>query len=330
MILWVCTKNKNSGLYHYSKRLLKNFKEDEILWIEEEVENFKDYIKIYNLGNHKMNSKIYKLAYDFPSYVLLHDLNLHHAALDLNDDKYFERKNLAFSLRKSGLWIDSFELYLPAISEILKKQKGIFVHSKYGIEVLKIYGIKNEIYYIPMGTEIPEKNFEKIPYSIGIFGHRGINRNLKETAKMILNLKKKFPQMKLIICGGGMKEGLDELDFAEYYENLEDEKFYELLSRVEILFNFRYPVYGETSLSTLEAMARGVVPVVSVYGSYNEIEGAIKVRKINDAYYEIKNLWENREKLKKLSEEAANFIKNKHSDQIWEKEWKKAIYGLKK
>lgn len=331
MIFWVSTKNQNSGLYYYSKKLFENLNFEGLKWIDgQEVLEYKEYPIIYNLGNHKINSENYKLAYDYPSYVLLHDLNLHYAALSLNDKKYFECEEKVYTIRNNGIWIDNLELYTPAIYEILKRQKGIFVHSFYAIEILKMWKIEVPVYYIPMGTETFKNEFEKIPYSLGIFGYRGINRNLKETAKLILNLKNIYPDMQLIICGGGTKEGLEELTFAEYYENLSSNEFYELLSKVEILFNFRYPVYGETSLSTLEAMARGVVPVLSHFGSYNEFKGAILIGKIEEAFYNIKKIFDCPLMLKKISKEAMDFVSNKHSIDIWLNKMKEILCGLKK
>lgn len=331
MIYWVSTKNQNSGLYHYSKKLFENLNFEGLKWIDtKEVLEYKNYPIIYNLGNHKMNSEIYKLAFDYPNYILLHDLNLHFAALSLDDEKYFEGKEKVYIIRNSGVWIDNLEIYSPAIYEILKRQKGIFVHSYYAIEILKMWKINVPVYYIPMGTETFKNNFEKIPYSIGIFGHRGINRNLKKTSKIILKLKELFPQMKLVICGGGTKEGLEELDFAEYYENLPSKEFYDILSKMEILFNYRFPVYGETSLSTLEAMAREVIPIVSSYGSYNELDGAIKVRELENSIEEINKLWESPLLLNTLSKKVKEFVSKNNSIKIWAQKWKEFLCGLKK
>lgn len=331
MIYWVSTKNAGSGLFYYSQKLFLNLKSDELKWIEpSEVQKYKDFPIIYNLGNHSMNSEIYKIAFEYPNYVVMHDLNLHHAALNLNDGKYFEIGEDVYKIRNSGIWIDNLELYSPAISELLKKQKGIFVHSFYAKQILKLLNIETPSFYIPMGTETFKEEFKKIPFSLGIFGHRGINRKLKETSKIILRLKEDFPQMKLFICGGGTKEGLEDLTFAQYNENLPSTDFYELLSKMEIIFNYRFPVYGETSLSTLEAMARGAVPILSCYGSYNEFRGAIKIKNIEDGYSEIKKLWECPLALSALSKEVRNFVLSEHSLEMWVGKWKEIICGLKK
>ncbi len=331
MIFWVSTKNISSGLFHYSQKLFSNLNLNDLKWIEEsEVKNFKDFPIIYNLGNHSMNKEIYKCAFEVPSYVVLHDLNLHFAAFYLNDGKYFECGDLVYKIRDKGIWIDNLELYSPAIFNLLNKQKGIIVHSHYAKEILKMWKIEKDIFYIPMGTEAFKENFEKIPYSLGIFGHRGINRKLKDVAKVILKLKEEFPQMELIICGGGTREGLEELKFAKYFENLPSEEFYDLLSKVQVIFNYRYPVYGETSLSTLEAMARGVVPVVSSFGSYNELKGAIKIKKIEEGFFEIKKLWECPTFLNKVSKEIKEFVEKEHSIEIWLNSWKEFLCGLKK
>lgn len=331
MIYWVCTKNQGSGLYHYSQKLFENLDFNEIKWIEpEEVPKFKDFPIIYNLGNHQMNSEIYKIACSYPGYVLLHDLNLHHAALSLKDEKYFEIKEKVYEIRSRGVWIDNLELYSPAIYNLLSRQKGIFVHSRYAQEILKMWKIQTPSYYIPMGTETFKENFEKIPFSIGIFGHRGINRKLKETAKIILKLKEKIEDLKAIICGGGLKEGIEEISFARNFENLPSKDFYELLSKVQIILNFRYPVYGETSLSTLEAMARGVVPVVSSFGSYGELEGVIKINKIEDSFSKILKLFECPLYLNQISKEARDFVEKYHSLIIWKNKWKEILCGLKK
>lgn len=331
MIYWVCTKNKNSGLFHYSEKLLANLKEFEIEWTDDEnlIKDEKS-INIYNIGNHKMNTQIYKLAYDYPGIVVLHDLNLHFAAFSLNEKKYFEFGNLVYNLREKDCWLDIFEIYTPAIYEILKRQKGIVVHSRYGIEILNMFKIEVPSYFIPMGTETFKNDFEKIPLSIGIFGQRGINRKLKETVKIILKLKEEFKEMVCVICGGGTKEGLEELGFAEYYEYLEESEFYEILSKMEILFNYRYPIYGETSLSTLEAMARGVIPVVSSYGSYNELDEAIKIRELEDAIEEIKKLWKSPLILNALSKKVKDFVQKNNSKEIWVQKWKEFLCGLKK
>ncbi len=329
MIYWVCTKNENSGLYHYSKKLLNYLKDFEIEWVEDAFGKEKN-LKIYHLGNHNMNSKIYVNAYEEPGVIVLHDLNLHHPAFSLGKKEFFEFEELPFFLREKGCWLDIFEIFTPAISNLLKKQKFLVVHSLYGVEVIKMFKIETPIFYIPMGVEIPEDLEEKIPFSIGIFGHRGINRNLKKTSEIILKLKKEFPQMVCIICGGGLKEGMEKIDFADYYENLPSKEFYKLLSKIEILFNWRYPVYGETSLSTLEAMAREVLPLVSSYGSYNELGSAIKVKEIEDSFFEIKKLWECPLTLRVLSKNVREFVKKNNSIEIWVNKWEELLCGLKK
>jgi len=330
MIFWVCTKNFSSGLFHYSKKLFSNLNLNDLKWIDPaEVQKYKDFPIIYNLGNHQMNSEIYKYAYEVPGYVVLHDLNLHFASFYLNDGKYFECGDLVYKIRNGGVWIDNLELYSPAIFNLLCRQKGIIVHSHYAKEILKMWKIEKDIFYIPMGTETFKEDFEKIPFSLGIFGNRGINRNLKETAKVLLKLKEEFPQMELIICGSGRKEGIEDLEFAKFYEALPSEEFYELLSKVQIIFNYRYPVYGETSLSTLEAMARGAVPCVSSFGSYNELKGAIKIKNIEDGFLEIKRLWECPVYLNQISKEARNFVEKEHSIEIWLENWKKFLSTLK-
>lgn len=331
MIYWVCIKNEGSGLFHYSKKLFSNLDFKDINWIdEEEVKNFKEFPIIYNLGNHPMNSEIYRYAFEYPGYVLLHDLNLHHSALPQGKEEYFEVQDKVYKIREAGVWIDNLELYSPAISNLLKRQKGIFVHSRYAQEILKMWNIKTPSFYIPMGTETFKENFEKIPLSLGIFGHRGINRKLKETSKIILKLKEEIKDLKVIICGGGSREGLEDLSFADFYENLPSKEFYDLLSRVQIIFNFRYPVYGETSLSTLEAMSRGTIPVVSSYGSYRELEGVVHLNKIEEGYFKIKKLFECPLYLNQLSRQARDFIEKHLSLKIWTERWKEILCGLKK
>lgn len=331
MIYWVSTVNEGSGLFHYSQKLFSNLNFKDIKWIEvEEVKNFKEFPIIYNLGNHPMNGEIYRYAFEYPSYVLLHDLNLHHSALHLKKEEYFEVQDKVYKIREAGIWIDNLELYSPAIYNLLNRQKGIFVHSRYAGEILKMWSIQNPSFYIPMGTETFNENFEKIPFSLGIFGHRGINRKLKETSNIILKLKEEIKDLKVIICGGGTREGLEDLSFADFYENLPSREFYDLLSKVQIIFNYRYPVYGETSLSTLEAMSRGTVPLVSSFGSYRELEGVVHLNKIEEGYFKIKKLFECPLYLNQLSRQARDFIKKYHSIEIWVERWKEILCGLKR
>ena len=323
MIAWVAPPiESRSGLAVYARDLLPFLKEkEEVRWIplEGEIPHGTDRI-IYNLGNHPANSPTLHRAWDRPDTVLLHDVNLHHAVLGLQDPcRFFETGDASIELRNHGAWLDAYESYARGLGPLLQRQRLVLVHSAYAKEVLAMHGVKTPVAVIPMGVVAPRLSADKEPLTLGLFGHIGANRQVAEIVTMIASLKMEFSALEFKAVGKQIPEALKNLDGVRILQDIPDEQYFEELARTTLFLNLRYPVMGETSLTTLQAMALGTVPVVYDLGSYAELPGdaAVKVPIQDDLAKILAGLL--MDPKRRISMERAGWIyaKENHSPQRW-------------
>ena len=134
MIYWFAPPTgSRSGLAIYARDLLPSLaKRAKVEWVRADAVVPAGARRIYNLGNHKDNAPVLARALAEPDVVLLHDTNLHHAALALDrPEDAFGDGDQALRLRKCGAWLEPYEALDPAIVPVLERQRLILVHSAY-------------------------------------------------------------------------------------------------------------------------------------------------------------------------------------------------------
>ena len=184
-------------------------------------------------------------------------------------------------------WYEYIKTMNPILRILLPRQiKSIVKNSDLIVSISQVtasslrgnYSAKN-IHVIPMGIDIPEQNNnENKTYDIGFIGRFSEIKHLDHILNAASMLKEVFPKLKVGLAGDGpLMPRLNEIACKLGIENsvtftgmLEGDKKYEFLKSIKI---FVLPSEREGfSMSTLEAMSCGAVPVVAE-PEYSEVFG---------------------------------------------------------
>jgi len=333
MIYWFAPPpDSKSGLAIYARDLLPFLREhSEAEWVQAGAAVPPGVRRIYNLGNHPDNAPILERAMSEPDTVLLHDANLHHAALALeHPEAAFEDSGRALRLRERGAWLGPYEALDPALAPVLKRQHLVLVHSAYAREILRMHGVSVPIEIIPMGVAVPDISVMKDASSLGLFGHIGTNRRIDEILDGVRALRKRLPDLILKAVGAAVPEALSAAPGVIVLQGLSDDEFLKELARTTVFLNLRYPVMGETSLTTLQAMALGTVCAVLDLGSYAELPYAsvLKIRPYEEWTGPVAALLGETEKRRAMETAARAWVRERHTPAAWAKAVWEALCGL--
>jgi glycosyltransferase involved in cell wall biosynthesis len=320
-----------SGLAVYTRDLLPFLAaHGEAKWVQADHPVPPGARRVYNLGNHPDNAPLLARALAEPDIVLLHDANLHHAAMALDDPgAAFGDGGRSVRLRGRGVWLPPYETLDPALAAVLARQRLVLVHSEYAREVLAMRGVRTPVAVVPMGVAVPGVKADKDPCSLGLFGHIGANRRVEEVLDRARRLRERLPGLVLKAVGASVPAALDGQPGVEVLRGLPDAKFFAQLARVTVFWNLRYPVMGETSLTTLQAMALGTVCAVLDLGSYAELPdgAALKVDPDADWTEPVGALLADGGKRRAMEEAGRAWVRERHSPERWAKAVGEALCG---
>ena len=255
---------------------------------------------IYHLGNNSLfHKEIYKLAWNFPATIVLHDYNLSaflHDAFYLKGDWRLYEAALATGNghsveRKSGL-IPRLRRHggtVPMSHAIVNRSRKVIVHHRW---------IKNQFFdaahvqVIPMFAQI---NAEATSEQIETFKNRFhiSDKNFLLTCLGFVN-SNKLPQLQVEVAKRLLAQGYpvhllfagetapevkrlqSETEASEYRENitfagyLDEADYLSALKCSDIVINLRNPSMGEGSLTLTQALAAGKPTIISDLNQYRE------------------------------------------------------------
>lgn len=184
-------------------------------------------------------------------------------------------------------WYEYLKTLNPILRILLPRQiKRIVKNSDLIVSISQVtasslirnYGAKN-VHVIPMGIENHKENINKIKsYDIGFIGRFSEIKHIEHILYASAKLKEEFPKLTVGLAGDGpmmpfLKEKACKLgleDLVTFTGRLEGDNKYEFLKSVKI---FVLPSEREGfSMSTLEALSCGAVPVVAE-PKYKEVFG---------------------------------------------------------
>ena len=254
---------------------------------------------IYHLGNNSLfHKEIYKLAWNFPATIVLHDYNLSafmHEAFYLQTDWRLYEEALDHpngdSKKPHGI-IPRLRRYVgtvPMSHAIVNRSRKVIVHHRWIKEQLADAG---HVQVIPMFAKIeaapgPEqvenfkKRFQIDPKNFVITCLGFVNRNKLpqlqvEVAKRLL--ADGYP-VHLVFAGEtapDVKRLQTEVEASEYSENmtfagyLDDADYLAALRCSDVVINLRNPSMGEGSLTLTQALAAGKPAIISDLNQYRE------------------------------------------------------------
>ncbi len=366
---------QRSGIADYSFEIVQNLKQyvDITIYLEDEKQSFADDLDletknisllpqeiskydcvIYHIGNNtNFHTKIYKMAWQYPGIVVIHDFNIHPFLADAflgKDDEYLYADALSkgyCELGKSSYQAIKFDDIQPEIWKfpmshaLAKRSLATIVHSRW---VKKELQEIDNVFVIPHGSvdksrnlmlnELSFKTRFKISnrnFLISTFGfiHR-LKRPL-EILQAIKILREKGYPIQLLIAGEmvdpsiNLEQEIESLGISDSvimtgYLNPEDFEIGMKLS--DIVLNLRYPSFGESSGSLMTAFGYGKACIVSDYHQFAELPNSVcwKVEigemEVPQLVAYLEELMRNPAARKQLGKNAAFFAANYSSYEI--------------
>lgn len=323
---------QRSGIANYSFELVRHLKEylDITLYLEQhessadnlgleikDISSLAEDIEkidciVYHIGNNtKFHKEIYKIAWQYPGIVVIHDFNIHpflaDAFLETKDEHlyadallegYSDQGKLSYkSLKFNGIYPEIWKF--PMSHALVKRSIATIVHSQWVKDQLQ--GVNN-VSVIPLGSPVKttcnlsgepsvvkerlKEKFGILPnnFMIATFGF--INKfkripKILEAIKILLELG--YP-IQFFIGGDLVDTSLkveEDIKSLAISNNviisgyLNDQDFEECLRMSDIVLNLRYPSMGESSASLMQALAYGKACIVSNYQQFAELPNSV-------------------------------------------------------
>jgi glycosyltransferase involved in cell wall biosynthesis len=267
-------------------------------------------LPLYQMGNNRHHEGVQELAMRHPGVLTLHDVVLHHLLLDVTlgrGDFYGYRERLrrdhgwmgeAVAVAKRwGAYGTAPIFALPAHRTLLRRQRGVLVHSDWAAAVVREDDPELRVRAVPMGVPLPPAASREaglalrlrfgLPEDAPVLGSFGFQTPIKRTALGVRALAAPGLERAHLLVVGEEAPGTGVLEAAHRagvaarvhvtgYLPFAD--FASAIAAADLCLNLRYPTAGETSASLLRVMAAGRAAVVSDYAQFAELPDAIAMK----------------------------------------------------
>lgn len=305
---------------------------------------------LYHMGNNQHHAAVYSLAMQTPGVVTLHDVILHHFLLGATVgrdefDTYRRRLGLEHGWQgevaamavRWGAFGESLQFGFPAHRRLVRRQRGVLVHSDWAREVLLEESPDLEVRTIPMGIPLPPRvdpalgvEFRRrlgIPLRAPLLGSFGFQTPMKRPEVAVQAMARaELADVHLVIAGelaptldlegeiadAGLANRVHVTGFLGY------EEFEAAISACDLALNLRYPSAGETSAALLRVLALGRPTLVSEYAQFAELpsEAAVDIPvgdgEIDALVKEALELLSRPERLQAMGEAARDYVRQHH------------------
>lgn len=267
-------------------------------------------LPLYQIGNNRYHEAVRAAALRLPGVMMLHDVVLHHLLLDQTIGRgvwepYPEQ------LRADHGWIgaaaaagpywgtygQAAQFALAANRTILRRQRGVLVHSAWAARGLADEDPELRVRVVPMAVPLPPaadpaagrafRVRHGLPLDRPLLGSFGFQTPIKRTTTAIEALARpELGEARLLIVGeaaptldllgparaAGVADRLHVLGYVPF------EEFGAAVAACDLCLNLRYPTAGETSASLLRVLAMGRACLVSDYAQFAELPDAVAVK----------------------------------------------------
>lgn len=269
-----------------------------------------DRLPLYQMGNNRHHEGVQELAMRHPGVLTLHDVVLHHLLLDVTlgrGDYYGYRERLqrdhgwigeAVAVAKRwGAYGRAPIFALPAHRTLLRRQRGVLVHSEWAAAVVREDDPELRVRAVPMGVPLPPYASREaglamrrrfgLPDDAPVLGSFGFQTPIKRSVLGVRALAAPGLERAHLLVVGEEAPGTGVLEAAHRagvaarvhvtgYLPFAD--FASAIAAADLCLNLRYPTAGETSASLLRVMAAGRAAVVSDYAQFAELPDAIAIK----------------------------------------------------
>ncbi|HEX5761169.1 MAG TPA: glycosyltransferase, partial [Thermoanaerobaculia bacterium] len=267
-------------------------------------------LPLYQMGNNHHHEGVLALALARPGVLTLHDLVLHHLLLDQTlgrgeYEPYEERLaadhgwigHAAARGKRWGAYGEAPTFALPAHRTLLRRQRGVLVHSAWAAAVVREDDPELRVRQVPMGIPLPppadpaagravRRRFG-LPEDAPVVGSIGFQTPIKRTAAALPALAAPGLEALHLLVVGEVAPQVDLLEAARragvadrvHVTGFVDaETFQAAIAAADLCLNLRYPTAGETSASLLRVLAAGRPAVVSDYAQFADLPATVAVR----------------------------------------------------
>lgn len=270
-------------------------------------------LALYQMGNNRYHDGVLDLALARPGVLVLHDLVLHHLAVERTlmlgvYEPYLEQLvadhgwigGAVATTRRWGGFSEAGLFALPAHRTLLRRQRGVLVHSAWAAGVLAEEDPELAVRAVPMGVPLPPdagppggdaaraaRRELGLPEEAPVLGSFGFQTPIKRTlsavralaapgmeAARLLVVGEVAPQVDLVAEAErlGVAARVTVTGFVDY------PRFERALAACDLAVNLRYPTAGETSASLLRLLAAGRGAVVSDFAQFADLPAEVALR----------------------------------------------------
>lgn len=282
--------------------------------------NATDYAKydavVYHIGNSEYHLDSIKNALHLPGYLVIHDTRLKEAYEDvLVRYAYMDQGRLEAERKLEKLFTPGNTVYMTSL---VNSSLGVITHSDYAQKAIKGVASTGQIIKklnLPAAT--PELKKLKIGtrFNVGFAGiiHKAKGINIIDQ----IIASPDFQDVDVYIFGvplveAGVLERLESFPNVRIEKNLTDFEFETRLAEMDAVVSYRPSYNGETSLTVVEAMRHGVVPVVRNVGWFGELpdETVEKAKNEQDVLDCLKNLIADPKRIEAKKQAAKEYTTN--------------------
>ena len=270
-------------------------------------------LPLYQMGNNRYHRGVEAIALRVPGVLTLHDIVLHHLLQDstLGRDEpsgYWDYKDrltrdhgwigeAVALVKRWNAWGNAPVFALPAHRLLLRRQRGVLVHSKWAAAYLRDENVGVPVRAVPMGVPLPPEADEAagrafrerfgLPLDQPVVGSFGFQTPIKRTAAAVQTLAAPgLERVHLLIVGEAAT--IVDLESEARQTGVADrvhvtgflpfDDFASAIAAVDLCLNLRYPTAGETSASLLRVLALGRPAIVSDYAQFGDLPREVAAR----------------------------------------------------
>jgi glycosyltransferase involved in cell wall biosynthesis len=261
---------------------------------------------VYSLGNNiRYHRDLYRYACHAPGLIVLHDLALDdfvRGMKGVGDPLGFvadrEAERLAPRMRSDDA-LHNEPLRSPWAAHVLRRSRGVIVHSEFGRRYIEEMGSKTPVFVVPHPVVESEADMDRarrharsLRAPLDASGARTVvlaPGDLNEAKRLdaVLAAVRRLPdEVHLVllgrrIVGYDVDRVVDESGLGArvtFAPDVSDADFRGWLCAADVAVDLRFPHRGEVSGTLVRAMQAGVPTVVSATGSYLDVPPDLVVR----------------------------------------------------
>ena len=245
-------------------------------------------VAVYHVGNNaEFHGEIYRAAVRTPGLVVLHDLAIDDLArwfldagspVGMRAAREAEAARVALYEARPDI---GEPLDVPWCAHLVRRSRGVIVHSPFGREYLEGFGSRTPVFVVPHEVIEPPRAArgaarraasirERLGdvFLVGVLGDIGAPKGIEAVLEAAASVERAHVAIVGRRVPGFDVEAAAAGDRVTVAADVSEEDFYAWLHASDVIVNLRYPHRGEVSGTLIRAMAAGKPAIVQEVGTY--------------------------------------------------------------